>query len=316
MIYHVFANRSNIGDWLSAKGIQQLLAPAEIVECLCDEPYVPDTMATLSQATERDLIIIGGGGLLMDYFVPFWEAFQPIAQRVPFCIWGIGYCDLKIEHSHPPGPLIEGIINQSKLCVVRDELSRAYLSHCQLSEPIPCPSINVITTPAATGIDILHVNNYSTAGADVYDYMAAASKIFAAEKGITYREINNRIERDRGAEMDRLLSIYAKSQIVVSSALHGCIIGVAMGCKVLAVSGDRKIEAFMQAIGLGDWVLDVADVHLFADRLARLSEQVHPLDALLAVRKQNEEVAEKIREVMELHEPHRFLQRLQQDLPR
>ena len=30
MIYHVFANRMNIGDWMSARGIQQQLAPRPI----------------------------------------------------------------------------------------------------------------------------------------------------------------------------------------------------------------------------------------------------------------------------------------------
>ena len=76
MIYHIFANRSNIGDWLSAKGIQTLLAPAEITECLCDEPFLDETFDRLSDATSRDFIVIGGGGLFMDYFVPFWDQFH------------------------------------------------------------------------------------------------------------------------------------------------------------------------------------------------------------------------------------------------
>ncbi len=91
MIYHIYANRSNIGDWLSAKGIQKLLAPLEIQECLCDEPFIEETMQCLSKAGKDDLIVIGGGGLLMDYFDSFWAAFRSVADRVPFCIWGIGY---------------------------------------------------------------------------------------------------------------------------------------------------------------------------------------------------------------------------------
>jgi hypothetical protein len=57
MIYHVFANRSNIGDWLSARGIQKLISPYPVTECLCDEPFVEETMQILSNATENDLII-------------------------------------------------------------------------------------------------------------------------------------------------------------------------------------------------------------------------------------------------------------------
>src|SRR5688572_7481757 len=111
MIYHVFANRSNIGDWLSAKGIQKLLRPLEITECLCDEPFLDETFETLAMATSLDLIVIGGGGLFMDYFVPFWERFLPISKRVPFCIWGVGCCDIKHENSLPPIDLLQTVIS-------------------------------------------------------------------------------------------------------------------------------------------------------------------------------------------------------------
>ena len=100
MIHHVFANRSNIGDWLSALGIQSLLAPHEVVEHLCDEPFVPDTLAALAETTADDLIVIGGGGLFMDYFTSFWAGLLEIAPRAPVCIWGVGYCDIKAEPSH------------------------------------------------------------------------------------------------------------------------------------------------------------------------------------------------------------------------
>ena len=40
MIHHVFANRSNIGDWLAARRIQHLLRPLTVKEHLCDEPFV------------------------------------------------------------------------------------------------------------------------------------------------------------------------------------------------------------------------------------------------------------------------------------
>jgi hypothetical protein len=53
MIYHVFANRSNAGDWLSARGIQSLLAPLEVTEYLCDEPFIEEAIAALAAATSR-----------------------------------------------------------------------------------------------------------------------------------------------------------------------------------------------------------------------------------------------------------------------
>jgi polysaccharide pyruvyl transferase WcaK-like protein len=295
MIYHVFANRSNIGDWLSAKGIQKLLAPADITECLCDVPYIGETMAVLSKATERDLIVIGGGGLLMDYFVPFWEAFLEVAQRVPFCIWGVGYCDLKLEASLPAGGLIEDIVSQSRLCYVRDELSRSHLPHCRLPEPVPCPSINLIEPAGHSGSDLLHVVNYSTVGAESYDRMCLAAQQFVGDRGIHYRETNNRVKKNGVEEMNRVLAHYASSDIILSSALHGCIIGVAMGKKVVAVSGDRKIEAFMAAVGLEDWVLDIAEVPSLRRRLDEIGSQQDPGIFLKDVRRKNEVIASQIR---------------------
>ena len=71
MIYHVYANQKNIGDWLSARGIQSMLEPHPVRELLCDEPFVPKTIEILGQAGPDDLVVIGGGGLFMDYFAPF-----------------------------------------------------------------------------------------------------------------------------------------------------------------------------------------------------------------------------------------------------
>ena len=298
MIYHIYANRSNIGDWLSARGIQKLLAPLPIIECLCDEPFVEETLQSLSKASAKDIIIIGGGGLLMDYFIPFWEAFKPVADRVPFCIWGIGYCDLKNEHSLPPGNFVADIINKSKLCVVRDELTRSYLPNCALPAPVPCPSINVIEPVTINGNDILHVDNYTTAGEAAYEVMCVAGKKFAMDNKVAYRQTNNRISKDSEKQMEDILSLYKKSGYVLSSALHGCIIGVTMGLKVLAVSGNRKIEGFMESVGLQDWVLNINETEKLPGLLNKIHLQYHPKPMLEKIRKQNQQVAADINKLI------------------
>lgn len=297
MIYHVFANRSNIGDWLSAKGIQKLISPYPVIECLCDEPFVEETMQVLANASEKDLIIIGGGGLLMDYFIPFWEAFNSVADRVPFCIWGIGYCDIKHEPSLPPNVLIEHIVQKARLCIVRDELSRSYLPTCSLPESVACPSINFIDTLVETGSDVLHVVNYSTATPAAYEVMCDITKFYAENKGIVYRQTNNLISSGNEKELNDILSLYQKSSIVISSALHGCIISVAMGLKILAVSGDRKIEGFMESVGLQDWVLDVNETNLLPHLLDKISEQNYSRTVSKNIQKRNQEVALKIKKM-------------------
>jgi len=294
MIYHIFANRSNIGDWLSARGIQSLIAPLQVQECLCDEPFVPETLSILSAAGPDDLVIIGGGGLFMDYFVPFWEGFRELAHRVPFCLWGVGYCDLKREPSLAPDALLRDMIGAARLCHVRDQLTRDHLSPCALGPPVPCPSILMVEHPQQSGHGLLHVDNYTTAGDDVYEVMDACSRQFAHETGRPYRQTNNRILPDDERALAEALQRYADADLVLSSGLHGCVIAVAMGRPVLAVSGDWKIESFMEAAGLERWVCDIHDVGGLSERLATLPSQPPVPNFVEWVRAENRRVAQQV----------------------
>lgn len=295
MIHHVFANKINIGDWLSARGIQTLLGKVELTEHLCNDPYVAETLDDLSRATPNDFIIIGGGGLFMDYFVPFWEGFAEIADRVPFCIWGAGYCDLKREATRPPEALLQDIVSKSQFCFVRDQLTRSHLAGCDLPAPIPCPSINAIEPAPGLGHGLLHVDNYIPVGEDVYESMVAYGKEFANCTGRPYRGTNNFVKTPgKESELKAILRLYADSDVVLSSRLHGCIIGLAMGRKVLAVSGDYKVESFMQAAGLGDWVLDLSQVESLPELLLDLPRQTSSWVFLEQARRGNQTIADQV----------------------
>jgi hypothetical protein len=203
VIHHVFANKSNIGDWLSARGIQKLLAPCRFEDDLCDEPFVEDTLERLARIPEGDFVIIGGGGLFMDYFAAFWEGFAALAGRLAFGIWGVGYCDLKQEPSHPPSGLLKEIISRSRFCYVRDELTRRHLMPTPLLPPVGCPSLAAIEGSGAKGWGLLHVDNYTTAGPDVFDNMDEKGREFAERTGRPYRRTNNRISPGSVAELER-----------------------------------------------------------------------------------------------------------------
>lgn len=298
MIYHVYANRSNIGDWLSAKGIQKLLSPLEIKDCFCDSYFLEETIECLTAATPQDFIIIGGGGLFMDYFTPFWKAFEPIADRVPFCIWGIGCCDLKNEPSLPPNNLIGRIVNKSKICVVRDQLTRSYLRNCKIADPIPCPAINYFDSTVPEGRTVLFAFHKDNIEAGVNELMRFTARSFAEKKGVEYRETNNRIPHNNEEQMSQILALYESSTYVLSSTLHGCIIAFALGKKLIAVSGDRKIEGFMKLVGLQEWVLDLNEAHFISERLNEIESQVQPSDALKKIRKENQEIGEAIQTMM------------------
>jgi hypothetical protein len=272
LIHHVFANKTNVGDWLAALGIQRALTGCSVVEYFCDEPFVDDTLAALSQASADDLVIIGGGGLFMDYFIPFWEGFGRIAEHMSYGIWGVGLCDLKATPSLPAVELLTEVVQKSRFCFVRDDLTRSYLKHCVLPEPIGCPSLLELSPIAQSGQSILHVDNYTTAGADVYETMECLAAEWAKESGRPLLRTNNRIEPDLAA-LHKTLDRYRSAEIVLSSALHGCIIGAALGRKVIAVSGDRKIDSFMRAAGLEDWICDQTEVNRLPELFRQVAEQ-------------------------------------------
>ena len=289
MIHHVFANRSNIGDWLSAQGIQALLPDEPVEEHLCDEPFVTDTLAALAELRSDDHVIIGGGGLFMDYFLPFWEGFASLAEQLAFTVWGVGFCDLKHEPSRAPSGLLRSILDRAGVCVVRDELTRDLLERPSLPV-VPCPALNALAA-APPGHGLLHVDNYTTAGETVYEAMDGYGQEFAARTRRSYRQTNNRIEAGSRQALDSVLERYVQSDLVLSSALHGCIIAVAMGRPVLAISGDRKIEGFMSQVGLGDWVLDVSEVDRVPELLTALPTQRADPDILTAAQAGNQQVA-------------------------
>lgn len=297
MVHHVFACKSNLGDWLSARGIQSLLRPLTLVEHFCDEPFVGETLQRLSECGPRDLVILGGGGLFMDYFTPFWEGFAPLAERVPFCIWGVGYCDLKSRPSRAPVALLEGILRRSRLTTVRDDLTREHLRACALPPPVPCPSMAVVTPPAARGWGVLHCAHWGDVGEEAYQAMAGASRSLAERTGRPYAETDNQIPDGDEEALWAQLSRYARADLVLSSRLHGCILGLASGCRVMAVAADRKVESFMRAAGLGEWVVGHQEAGSLAQdrRLDLLPEQPVPSRFLERARRENRRVAEGVR---------------------
>lgn len=294
MIHHVYANQSNVGDWLSARGIQSLLAPRVVTEHFCDEPFVPKTLAELGKAGPDDFIIIGGGGLFMDYFVPFWEGFRPISRRVPFVIWGVGACDMKREQSRPPVKLISEIVKQSRLCVVRDELTREILSRCKLPPPVICPTVVAVPTAGGETKRLLHVDHFNNVGAEIYERMVAVSEKFAEQTGRSCRQTNNVISAGHKGELKKTLDLYIASDLVLTSRLHGCIISLALGRRVLAVSGDHKVEAFMRAAGLSEWVIDMEQLDTLPEKLDKLPIQKLPVKFIEEGRRRNRNMAEKI----------------------
>ena len=190
----------------------------------------------------------------MDYFVPFWNAFRGVSDHVKYGLWGVGFCDLTQETSLPPINLIEEIVRTSHFCYVRDELTRNYFSELELAAPVVCPSLLCFPEITPQGRGLLHVDNFSTVGERAFDQMDEWGRKFADDTERVFLRTNNQIASGDEKQLRHCLDLYRQSDVVISSALHGCVIAIALGKKLIAVSGDRKIDSFMHAFGLGNWV--------------------------------------------------------------
>ncbi|HEX8522608.1 MAG TPA: polysaccharide pyruvyl transferase family protein [Tepidisphaeraceae bacterium] len=298
MIHHVFANKQNIGDWMSAKGIQSQLGSEEVLEHFCDEWGIESALAHLARAKADDLVVIGGGGLLMDYFSPFWEGLNRTDVKAPIVIWGVGYCDMKERPSRPPGDALHLAVEKSALCVVRDEMSRTYLGMNKVGSPVACPSLLCLHPRLTKKKLMLHVVHYEAAGEERYQAMHRLARRFAKDTGREYLETSNEID-DPGdpGEMKDIVEFYRDADVVLTSRLHGCLMAVASGAKVVAIAGDRKVDAFMEWAGLSDWVVDLKEYERARELLERVHEQPSVEARLEEARKANQQIGERVRQI-------------------
>ena len=130
--------------------------------------------------------------------------------------------------------------------------------------------------------------------------MRIAGGAWAEATSRVFLETNNRHNADAEG-LESVLALYRRSDIVVSSALHGCLIAVAMGRPVVAVSGDYKIDEMMNDAGLSDWLLcqeQIADIQpCLADALA---DQAMPVAYVERALVYGRTVADRVRSLVDL----------------
>lgn len=295
MIYHIYANQTNIGDWVSAKGIQSVFVGLELEEHFCDGPWIEQSLAVIANAGPRDLVIIGGGGLLMNYFDNFWTGLAEFDVLPPLVIWGPGVCDLKQEASVGLVPAIRKVFEQARHVSVRDHSTRELVGMDLTPEPLICPSVLAIAPEPITRRGVLHVDNYNAVGGEIFEFMNETCRAFASQTDRPFARTNNRIDRGSADQLVTCLDNYRAADVIVSSGLHGCIIGAAMGRKVVAVSGDYKVDGFMQAVGLEDWCLDYRDAKRLPERLDQIDQQPSVADRMEQVRAANRTFGQTVR---------------------
>jgi hypothetical protein len=208
----------------------------------------------------------------MDYFDDFWIGLADLDTPAAIVLWGLGACDMKYEATRPNLDAVRAVAARADICAVRDHVSQDVVAQTT-RPPVPCPSVVAIPRVEPFARGVLHVGALDTTGDDAFYEARTVCTDYATRTGREFRETNNRFEPDDRRGLDGVLRAYQCSDVVVSARLHGCVLAVATGRPVLAISGDWKVEAFMEAAGLGAWVLDCADISALPERIVQLYEQ-------------------------------------------
>jgi polysaccharide pyruvyl transferase WcaK-like protein len=246
-VAYLYANKGNVGDYISYLGIRQIIG-VEGIELFCSPVWEKQLAVYIKRIKQRNpkcVLMIGGGGLLQPVFENFWQLV--LASDLPFVCIGIG-----INKMPGRGELSDGLLRQitthAQQIGVRDSYTQNYLS--KLSDKLVylgiCPSVNYVnrffwnSQPSSHNVllHMFHPSDLRLAGADL-DVITQVLKGVAKSLNLNYQEHSN-----MSADHKKMLSTVAQARVVVSSRLHGCIMSFACGTPFLPLYCDEKIQAF------------------------------------------------------------------------
>ena len=265
-IYQIYANKTNIGDYLSALAIRKYITPQKnITHLLCDKPYISATQNILGHLSKDDVVIIGGGGLLMDYFIQLWRTLIDNYTGYKLFIWGIGECsnNNKGIDSRVGNQIIQEISQIATKIAVRDFALKQRFDDCGRNvEMVGCPSTFIASAwPKQKNKYLLHIVHPGLIR-DTLPEWKSSCKALAEKLNLTYVESNHLLPKSlvkRYFYWNNTLSYYQNASIIVSSRLHGVILGSVRGIPVIPVSNDLKINSYWEGTLGGKSILNATD---------------------------------------------------------
>jgi len=250
MIYYACANNINIGDYFSMLGVKDAvkLDGSE----LFFEKSNPPFSEKIKLLKEDDHLIIGGGGILKDNFEKYWLEIlkNQKEKKYKIYIFGIGVCDHK---------------NVSKSTVLNSNILNQIFSSSEINflrPPINFDNKNIIETfcPSILHVNkkyyskkitskeqLLYVSHESLVGKDNNLKIINILKEYCTKNKLEYTEVNNISKTQK--ETDIIIEKYLNSKFIVTTRLHGYIIGTALRKNVVSISKDYKIDGFAKSIG-------------------------------------------------------------------
>lgn len=246
-IVYIFANRRNIGDYISFRGVKEIVG-LEGGELYCSKSWQSYMPEYLSMCKARGIVAaIGGGGLFQPAFENFWR--QLLASEVEYVLIGVGINKME-GRELLDSDLLSTVINNAKWAGVRDtysveELERISSANVHLGI---CPSVNFISKQfelsnqmkANTLLHVYHPSDIRMAGADLSKIVGNLRQ-FAHDSGMQYKESSN-----MGTDYTSAIRELSSASLVVSSRLHGCIMSFATRTKFIPLYCDIKTENFVK----------------------------------------------------------------------
>jgi len=247
-VVYIYANKRNVGDYISHLGLKEIVGK-DGPDLFCSPVWLKEFKAHidyLKQYNPNVLLVIGGGGLLQPVFEPFWHVVLQSGLR--FTAHGIGINKMS-GRGEMKGDLFPKIAKGADHLGVRDEYTFNFLEQFAPNKLVltACPSINYLVprywqSQARSSnvlLHLIHPSDVRLAGADL-DTISKNLMAVAEALGLEYQEHTN-----MDSSHVRMLKKVSNARVIVSSRLHGCIMGFGMGIPFLPLLCDDKMKAFL-----------------------------------------------------------------------
>lgn len=261
-ICYISADAINIGDRLSAKGVRYLVG-LQGIELFASPDAIKSTsrvLKWLKKNRPKTKIIIGGGGLFQECFVPFWEML--ISTNLKFAIFGVGANEMGCKRKLPPEKLLHDIAQRALGVHVRDQWTHDLLQFGQVNTFTigVCPSVNYLVSRFPKNerqrkrylLHIKHPADVQMSKGDL-NRITEVIKNVAKELDLLYDEATHIKEN-----LPKLIRRYHRAHFVISSRLHGCIFSYSFGIPFIPIATDKKTEAFVKTHTPGNPVSNVS----------------------------------------------------------
>lgn len=248
-VIYVFANKRNVGDYISHQGVQQLVnIPGPMMLCTpVAQKLYHYQLNYLRKHNPSCHVVIGGGGLLQGVFTDFWQTL--VDSKLSYSLFGVG---LNRMPGRPElaAPLLHAIFAQATVLGLRDLMtvalvepefqSKVRLHTCPAHNFVAeyCNSISIKVQPVL--LHMLHEADLRLAKVDIAVLKQHVHSL-AQRYGLTYVESNNMHN-----DFTMAITQVATSQVVISSRLHGCIMSYATGRPCVGIACDEKLSQYIE----------------------------------------------------------------------